>query len=101
MHIPAGWFVQVVTGVANRDPKIFPDPDRFDLTRENVRNRHLAFSQGPHICVGQHLARLEMARALNIMLDRLPRLRLDPEHPRSEIRGFTMRVPKQIHVRFD
>ncbi len=101
VHIPAGSFVQVVTGVANRDPKIFPDPDRFDLTRENVRNRHLAFSQGPHICVGQHLARLEMARALHIILDRLPGLRLDSNYPRSQIRGFTMRVPRQIHVRFD
>jgi cytochrome P450 len=101
VHIPAGSFVQVLTGVANRDPKIFPDPDRFDLTRENIRSRHLAFSQGPHICVGQHLARLEMTRALNILLDRLPNLRLDADHPRSEIRGFTMRVPKQIHVRFD
>jgi cytochrome P450 len=101
VHIPAGSFLQTVTGVANRDPRHFPDPDRFDLTRENVRNRHLAFGQGPHICVGQHLARLEMTRTLNIMLDRFPRLRLDSSHPRPEIRGFTMRVPKRIHVRFD
>jgi cytochrome P450 len=99
--IPAGSFLQAVTGVANRDPERFPDPDRFDLTRENVRNRHLAFSQGPHICVGQHLARVEMTRALNVMLDRMPRLRLDEDHSRPEIRGFTMRVPKKIHVRFD
>ena len=101
VHIPAGSILQTVTGVANRDPNRFPDPDRFDLTRENVRNRHLAFGQGPHICVGQHLARVEMTRAMNIMLDRFPKLRLDPDHPRPEIRGFSMRVPKRIHVRFD
>jgi hypothetical protein len=42
-----------------------------------------------------------MARALHIILDRLPGLRLDPDYPPSQIRGFTMRVPRQIHVRFD
>ena len=100
VSIPAGSVVQTVTGVANRDPATFPDPDRFDLTRANTR-RHMAFATGPHICLGQHLARLEMTRAMNYLLDRLPRLRLDPDKPRPEIRGFSMRVPKHIHVRFD
>jgi cytochrome P450 len=100
VHIPAGSVVQTVTGVANRDPTQFPDPDRFDLTRDNSR-RHMAFATGPHICLGQHLARLEMTRAMNYLLDRLPKLRLDPERPRPQIRGCSMRVPKHIYVRFD
>lgn len=100
VQIPAGAVVQTVTGVVNRDPAQFPDPDKFDLTRANSR-RHMAFATGPHICLGQHLARLEMTRAMNYLLDRLPKLRLDPAKPQPEIRGFSMRVPKHIHVRFD
>jgi cytochrome P450 len=52
------------------------------------------------VCIGQHLARVEMTRALNSILDRLPNVRLDPEHPAPQIRGIMMRVPKHIHVRF-
>jgi cytochrome P450 len=100
LHIPAGSVIQTVTGAANRDPDQFPDPDRFHLTRLNSR-KHMAFATGPHICLGQHLARLEMTRAMNYLLDRLPKLRLDTDKPRPEIRGVTMRVPKHIPVRFD
>jgi hypothetical protein len=42
-----------------------------------------------------------MTRAINILLDTLPKLRLDPDYPKPEIRGNSMRAPKQIHVRFD
>jgi cytochrome P450 len=100
VNIPAGAVVQVLTGVGNRDPFVYPDPDRFDMMRPNLK-RHWAFAAGPHICLGQHLARFEMTRALNSLLDRLPTLRLDPAQPRPEIRGFSMRLPKHIHVRFD
>lgn len=99
VHIPAGSLVDVVAAAANRDPAIYADPDRFDIFRE--RKPHYSFSRGPHICVGQHLARVEMTRALNAVLDHLPNLRLDPDKPRPEIRGTMMRVPKHIHVRFD
>jgi cytochrome P450 len=100
VKIPAGSIVQTVTGVANRDPKRFPNPEVFDLTRDNSR-RHLAFASGPHICLGQHLARLEMTRALSILMDRLPKLRLDTDYPRPVIRGWSMRIPKEVRVRFD
>jgi cytochrome P450 len=100
IKIPAGSLVQVIIGTANRDPAIYPDPEVFDLLRPHPRP-HIAFSAGPHICLGQHLARLEMSRALNILLDRLPRLRLDPERPKPEIRGAFFRRPAHIHVRFD
>ena len=100
VRIPAGSVIQALTGSANRDPTLFADPGRFDMMRPNSR-RHMAFATGPHICLGQHLARLEMTRAMNYLLDRLPRLRLDPARPRPEIRGYSMRVPKHIYVRFD
>ena len=96
--IPAGSLLDVVAGAANRDPALFEDPDRFDIRRD--RKPHFSFSRGPHICVGQHLARVEMTRALHAVLDHLPNLRFDPDQPRPEIRGSMMRVPKHLHVRF-
>ena len=98
VHIPAGSILDVIAGAANRDPALFADPDRFDILRD--RKPHFSFSRGPHICVGQHLARVEMTRALHAVLDQLPNLRFDPDRPRPEIRGSMMRVPKHLYVRF-
>jgi cytochrome P450 len=98
VEIPAGSLIDVVAAAANRDPAIHPEPDRFDIFRE--RKPHFSFSRGPHICVGQHLARVEMTRALHAVLDQLPDLRLDPDRPPPEIRGTMMRVPKHLYVRF-
>jgi cytochrome P450 len=99
VKIPAGAFLDVAAGAANRDPQRFPHPDTFDIFRK-PEHRHFAFAFGPHVCIGQHLARVEMTRALNAVLDRLPNLRLDPAQPPPQIRGIMMRVPKHIHVRF-
>ena len=52
------------------------------------------------MCIGQHLARVEMTRALTAILDKLPNLRLDPDKPAAQIRGTMMRVPHSIHVKF-
>lgn len=99
VHIPAGASLDVLAGAANRDPDVYKDPDRFDIFRD--RRPHFSFSRGPHICVGQHLAKVEMTRALHAVLDKLPGLRLDPQRPAPEIRGMMMRVPAHIHVLFD
>lgn len=98
VQIPAGAYIDVVAGAANRDPALFADPDKFNIFRE--RRPHYSFSRGPHICVGQHLARVEMTRALEAILDNLPNLRLDPDMPPPQIRGVMMRVPAHIHVLF-
>jgi len=97
--LPAGACLSVASGSANRDPSRFENPDRFDIFRDR-RHRHFAFAFGPHVCIGQHLARVEMTRALNAILDRLPDVRLDPDLPPPQIQGTMMRVPKHIHVRF-
>lgn len=73
--IAAGDFVMVSVAGANRDPATYPDPDRFDVTRANART-HLTFAQGPHHCVGLHLARAETQAALVAAFTRLPGLRL-------------------------
>ncbi|WP_137891243.1 cytochrome P450 [Ramlibacter sp. 2FC] len=72
--IRAGEGVFTVLQSANRDETVFPDPDRFDITR-NPAN-HLAFGYGVHQCLGMALAKVEMEVALNKLLDRFPTLRL-------------------------
>jgi cytochrome P450 len=94
-RIGRGELVRVSISAANRDPAIFPDPDRFDLGRTGSR-RHLAFAHGPHVCVGVHLARLEARTAVAILLDRLPELRLDPERP-PYIQGLVFRKPPELY----
>ena len=94
--IRKGDLVSVSVAAANRDPATFPDPDRFDVLRENAR-QHLAFARGPHVCIGMHLARLEAHTAVGRLLDRLPGLRLDPAQP-SAPSGLVFRKPPRLDV---
>ena len=72
--IRAGEGVIASLPAANRDPATFPDPDRFDIHRK--AHHHVAFAFGPHQCLGQALARLELQIAFRGLLKRLPGLRL-------------------------
>ncbi|MER6288685.1 cytochrome P450 [Streptomyces sviceus] len=94
--IRRGDLVTVSLTGANRDPAVFPDPDRFDVRRPNARLQ-LAFAHGPHYCLAAHLARLETRIALRHLLDRLPALRLDPDHPAAP-HGLVFRKPPTLHV---
>ena len=75
---------------SNRDPREFPNPDEVIVDREV--NRHLAFSAGPHRCIGSHLARIELKVALEELLRRIPNYELDPDRPpklhHGQVRGF-------------
>jgi cytochrome P450 len=73
--VKAGERVTVILGAANRDPAVFSEPDRLDLTRQE--NRHMAFGQGIHFCLGAPLARVEAEEVLKAVSRRLPDLRLD------------------------
>jgi cytochrome P450 len=95
-QIGRGDLVRLSISGANRDPAVFADPDAFDPARPNLR-RHVAFAQGPHVCVGVHLARLEARAALSALLRRLPGLRLDPDR-RAEVRGLVFRKPQRLDV---
>jgi cytochrome P450 len=74
--IAAGTTVNLCVHSANRDPQRWTDPDRFDIMRP-LRG-HVSFGQGNHICLGIHFARMELRVALEVILDRLPGLRLAP-----------------------
>lgn len=78
-EIPADQLLLMWSAAANRDPDVFPHPNTFDLDRDP--NPHLAFGRGIHFCVGAPLARLEGRVAINLLLDRYPNLRCDPQDP--------------------
>jgi cytochrome P450 len=96
--IPAGSSVMPMLGAANRDEDRYPDPDRFDIFRQ--QRSHIAWGHGPHVCLGMHLARMEMRVAVNLLIDRLPNLRLDPDGNDPHIRGQVFRSPTSLPVLF-
>ena len=88
--VPAGRLVLMQLGGANRDPAVFTEPDRFDVTRTNAAE-HVAFSGGPHYCLGARLAKVEGEIGLRALFDRFPDLRpAGPPHrrPTRVLRGF-------------
>ncbi len=97
--IAKGDLVRISIAATNRDPAIFTEPDTFAPGRARAR-RHLAFAQGPHVCLGIHLARLEARTGLTALLHRLPKLRLDPDRP-ARIQGLVFRKPPNLHARWD
>jgi cytochrome P450 PksS len=82
VSIPRGDMVLAVLGSANHDERQFADPERLDIAREP--NRHLAFGQGVHYCVGSPLARMEGQIAISTLLARMPNLRL--QQPADRLR---------------
>jgi cytochrome P450 len=99
VRIPEGSVVYACLAAANHDPARWPDPHRFDIARE--RRVHASFGLGPHFCIGAHLARLEMRTVMNALLDRFPKLRLDPDAPEPWITGLLFRMPTAVPVVLD
>jgi cytochrome P450 len=102
VEIPAGSEVVPNLGSANRDPTRWERPDEFDIFREPTP--HLAFGAGPHMCLGMHLARMEMATAVGRLLERCPGLRPDPQRWDADdphIHGERFRAPTSLPVVFD
>jgi cytochrome P450 len=76
VRIPRGSVMVAMLVGANRDPAVFADPDRFDVTRENA-GQHVSFSAGRHYCLGAALARMEGEVGLRTLFDRFPDLRVE------------------------
>jgi cytochrome P450 len=101
VHVPIHSKIAVMFGSANRDPRAFPDPERIDPRRPNLRE-HLAFGQGNHYCIGAGLARLEGCIALDLLLDRLGEVRFAPG--KNDFRHnpiFIARALCALHLEFD
>jgi cytochrome P450 len=96
IELPAGAVVHACLAAANRDPSRWENPDIFDPFREP--NGHLGFGFGPHVCLGAHVARMEITHGIGALLDRFPDLRLDPEAPAPQVIGLYERGPDAVRV---
>jgi cytochrome P450 len=102
VEIPAGTQVVPNIGSGNHDETRWDHPDDYDIFRPIVP--HISFGVGPHMCLGMHLARMEMDGAVNALLDRCPNLRLDPdavERDDPHIHGERFRSPTSLPVLLD
>ena len=95
--VPAGAALILMLGSANRDPAVFPDPDRLDIRRANAKE-HLSFGAGPHLCLGAPLAKLQARIVLEVISSRLPTLRLAPGRPLRFAPNVTFRGPLSLPV---
>jgi cytochrome P450 len=96
--IPAGSEVIAHIGSANHDETRWDDAERYDMFRPAIP--HISFGAGPHMCLGMHLARMEMRAAVEALLDRFPDLRLDPDGDDPHIHGERFRSPTSLPVLF-
>ena len=97
--IPAGALVLPVVGSANRDPRQFPDPDRFDISRDP--NPHVAFGHGIHFCLGAALSRLEARIALTDLLHRFRNFELATDRPWEPRKALHVHGPAILPIRFE
>jgi cytochrome P450 len=96
--IPAGTFVVANTAAANRDPAVYDDPDRLDITGEGP-SPMLTFVGGVHYCLDSHLARLELAEALRVITQRITNPRRTARAPWRPITGIS--GPTTLPLEFD
>lgn len=96
--IPAGKIVLPMIGAANRDPGIFPDAGRFDITRDP--NPHIAFGHGMHFCLGAPLARLESRIALTDLLERMESFERASTGPWEPRKALHVHGPSSLPIRF-
>ncbi len=101
VELDAGTPLMLLYAAANRDECTFADAAQFDVSRENAP-RHVAFSAGPHYCIGAALARLEIRVAFEEVLSRMTSFHLDPAYPTpSHVPSFILRGLNDLHITFD
>jgi cytochrome P450 len=95
--LPAGARIFVVFGAANRDERIFAEPDRFDLQRPNA-DKHVSFGHGIHYCIGAPFVRLEARIAIEVLVQRLPDLHLVSEQTLTYLPNLLNRALQHLQV---
>lgn len=101
VRLPAGSLVLVLFASANRDACVFAEPERFDVTRDNVK-KHLGFGLGPHFCLGAPLARLEGDLSFRTLFTRLGEIRLaEGKNDFRHIESAFNRGPSTLYLEFD
>jgi cytochrome P450 len=99
--LPKGARIAVSYAAANRDPSVFPDPDRFDVTRKNARE-HLAFGRGEHFCIGASLARKEAQIAFETLLDSTRNWRFSPgKNDFRHVPSFILRGLEKLWIQYE
>lgn len=98
--VPAGTAIFLNFASAHRQSDIWPEPDRFDIHRENA-NRHISFGKGVHYCLGARFAKVETQLVVEALAERLPSLRLVEDQEFSYFPNITFRGPNELHVAWD
>ena len=96
--LPAGAVLHLSTMSAMRDPALYADPDRFDIRRTSHPRLHMVFGFGPHRCIGEMLARIEMEEGLAAILDTLPGIELETPPRMLGFSGIRQVTPMQVRI---
>ncbi|WP_421912038.1 cytochrome P450 [Marinobacter sp.] len=99
VKVPKGAMVSCIVSSANRDEDVFEDADTFNIDRRQKPS--FGFGFGPHMCIGQFVAKTEINCAVNAILDMMPNIRLDSSKPAPEIKGAQLRGPHNLPVIWD
>jgi len=97
VKVPAGVRVHMCLGAANHDPAVFKNPEEYDIYRD--KTHQMGFGFGPHRCLGMDVARQEMIVAINGLMERFPKMRIDPDKPKPEYRGLDHRGITAVTVK--
>ena len=101
VDLPEGQLMMLIYAAANRDENQFENAADFEVERENAREQ-MAFSAGPHYCIGAALARMEIRVAFEEVLKRMKNFRLDPEYPAPKHQtSYILRGLEELHIQFD
>ena len=97
INIPEGTPIFLSLAAANHDPRSFETPDVFDMDRRNA-SRHISFGRGPHICLGRILAKLEVQTVLELLVEKVPTLKLVDEQSFEYAANFSFRGPRTLYL---
>ncbi len=101
VDLPEGQLMMLIYAAANRDENQFENAADFEVERENAREQ-MAFSAGPHYCIGAALARMEIRVAFEEVLKRMKNFRLDPAYPAPKHQtSYILRGLEELHIQFD